>query len=92
MTVRTDGTHLVADSLVELHKFAASIGLKREWFQNHRIPHYDLTTHRMGRKAEQAGAVRVTSKEIVLRHWRRTDDPRLTEQRAQVQEQTKGDR
>jgi len=35
--------HLIADTLDELHRFAVSIGLKREWFQNHSIPHYDLT-------------------------------------------------
>lgn len=36
--------HLTADTLGELHEFAASIGLKRAWFQNHRLmPHYDLT-------------------------------------------------
>jgi len=31
------------DDLQELHDFAASIGLKREWFQDKpRHPHYDL--------------------------------------------------
>jgi hypothetical protein len=40
-----DGVHLVSDlSLDELHKFANSprIGLKREWFQDRRYPHYDV--------------------------------------------------
>lgn len=33
-----------ADSLDELHEFAARLGLKREWFQDHFIaPHYDLS-------------------------------------------------
>ena len=36
--------HLVADSLMELHDFAAALGLKRAWFQNgSRYPHYDVT-------------------------------------------------
>lgn len=36
--------HLVADSLDELHGFAASLGLKRAWFQSSsRYPHYDVT-------------------------------------------------
>lgn len=36
--------HLVADSLVELHDFAATLGLKRTWFQSSsRYPHYDIT-------------------------------------------------
>jgi len=30
--VYTDGIHLVADSLEELHEFAHKIGLKREWY------------------------------------------------------------
>lgn len=42
----TGGGHLQADSLQDLHEFAAGIGLKRAWFQDHRLPeraHYDLT-------------------------------------------------
>lgn len=37
--------HLVADSLDELHAFAAVLGLKRGWFQEKAsYPHYDVTT------------------------------------------------
>lgn len=37
--------HLVADSLDELHQFAARLGLKRTWFQDKAsYPHYDVTT------------------------------------------------
>ncbi len=37
--------HLVADSLDELHTFAAKLGLRRSWFQSKtRYPHYDVTT------------------------------------------------
>lgn len=36
--------HLVADSLGELHTFAASLGLKPAWFQAASVyPHYDVT-------------------------------------------------
>lgn len=35
--------HLVADTLGELHTFAARLGLKRDWYQNKTMPHYDLT-------------------------------------------------
>ncbi len=63
--IYTDGTHLVTDGpLEELHEFAESIGLRREWFQDHRHPHYDL----MGAKKKLAierGAKVVSSKEIV---------------------------
>lgn len=35
--------HLIADTLEELHTFAAKIGMKQEWFQNKAsLPHYDL--------------------------------------------------
>jgi hypothetical protein len=37
--------HLVADSLDDLHQFAARLGLKRAWFQDMAsYPHYDVTT------------------------------------------------
>jgi hypothetical protein len=37
--------HLTTDGdLEELHAFAATLGLRRAWFQPHHIaPHYDLT-------------------------------------------------
>jgi hypothetical protein len=37
-------SHLVADSLDELHTFADRLGLQRRWFQSKsRYPHYDVT-------------------------------------------------
>lgn len=57
--VFTDGIHLVAPNLSYLHKFAASIGLARSWFQNHRHPHYDLTTLNATDRAIRAGAVEI---------------------------------
>ena len=65
MTVYSDGEHLIATSLPELHAFAQSIGLKREWYQDRRIAHYDLTTARMITKAHRAGAISVSSRELV---------------------------
>jgi hypothetical protein len=60
--VLTDGTHLVASTIKELHEFAARIGLKRQWFQAHpRHPHYDLTSRSAYEKAMRAGAVRMSS-------------------------------
>ncbi len=37
--------HMTSDvSLEELHAFAAQLGMKREWFQDHpKMPHYDIT-------------------------------------------------
>lgn len=37
-------SHMVADSLHELHTFAERLHLKREWFQHATLyPHYDVT-------------------------------------------------
>ena len=53
--------HLFADTLRELHVFAGSIGLKREWAQTPaggRFPHYDLTPSKR-KDAVAGGAVEV---------------------------------
>lgn len=43
--------HLSADTTEELHAFAKKLGLKRSWFQNHKLlAHYDLVPS----KREQA--------------------------------------
>jgi Protein of unknown function (DUF4031) len=56
--------HLMSDdSLVELHAFAQSIGLRREWSQG---DHYDLTPG-MRAKALRFGATAVSDQEIVRR-------------------------
>lgn len=56
----TGGGHLQADSLAELHAFAASIGLKRSWFQTRPNrpwnDHYDLTASKRD-EAILAGAI-----------------------------------
>ena len=42
-------THLFADTLKELHEFAALLGLKRSWFQwksPESLPHYDLSPNK----------------------------------------------
>lgn len=41
-----ESCHLIADSVDELHAFAARIGLRRSWFQEKSTPHYDLTAKR----------------------------------------------
>jgi hypothetical protein len=63
--------HMLADALDELHAMADRLGLKREWFQNHGTPHYDLCQS----KREQAirfGAVVVDRSRVVelIRHYR----------------------
>ena len=56
--------HLIADSVEELHEFAAQVGLHRSWFQDHNIPHYDLTTG-MRYKAIRLGAVSINVKDFI---------------------------
>ena len=59
-----DHVHLVSDtSLAELRAFAESIGLPRRWY---RRGHYDVWGTRY-RKAIRAGAVEISSREVVRR-------------------------
>lgn len=54
--------HMTADTLDELHAMADKLGLKRAWFQDHRVPHYDLTgTKRVA--ALQLGCVYKSAKD-----------------------------
>lgn len=63
----TDGQHLAADTLDELHEFAKKIGLKRDWFQDHpKHPHYDLLGC-MTTKAEKHGAAKIRPRDLLLK-------------------------
>ena len=72
------------ESADELHAFAKTIGLKREWYQTPSVSkktrkvaqmgpeyaaHYDLTTGRMKAKAALCGAIEVHPFELVKRAW-----------------------
>lgn len=63
----TDGKHLSSDlSLKELHVFAYNMGLKREWFQEHKkYPHYDLTTKNALKRAIDKGAKKIHGREFL---------------------------
>ena len=59
--------HLVADSLPELHDFAIKMGLKRSWFQDHKIqPHYDVC-EKLRLKAIDLGAKELSTQDMALR-------------------------
>lgn len=78
------GCHLVADTVAELHSFAACLGLKREWYQyNKTIPHYDLTANKR-REAVKLGAIRVDAREFVelIRKQRSDKDRSITAKKA----------
>ena len=51
---------MFADSKEELHEFANKIGMKRVWFQDTKLPHYDLTAKRR-QLALRLGAIEVDS-------------------------------
>lgn len=55
--------HMIADTLEELHDMAKKIGLKREWFQNTKTPHYDLTV------SKRAMVVKLGAIELALRDF-----------------------
>ena len=57
-------SHLLADTEEELHAMAQRVGLKREWFQSHSTPHYDLCMSKR-REAIKAGAVEIDRKQVV---------------------------
>ena len=67
---RAGSCHLAADTLDELHEFAARLGMRRVWFQsgNGRHPHYDLVKSRRDR-AVALGALEVSGRDLVLM-WR----------------------
>ncbi|RUT76882.1 DUF4031 domain-containing protein [Marinobacter sp. NP-6] len=57
--------HMVADNLSELHQFAQSIGVRREWFQaSASYPHYDVSLVRR-QLALNAGALVGTRRQII---------------------------
>ncbi len=60
--------HLTTDGPIEeLHAFAGRLGVRRAWFQDHRLhPHYDLTVGRRDRALE-LGAVYVSAHEQARR-------------------------
>lgn len=66
----TQSCHMLADTLDELHAFAAAIGMKREWFQPGSTPHYDLTATRQ-KLALAKGAVRLRTKHELVALIRR---------------------
>lgn len=58
------GGHMLGTDLEELHRFAAQLGLKAGWFQDHtRFAHYDLTRSKRVR-AVSLGAVEIEFGEL----------------------------
>jgi hypothetical protein len=64
-------SHMLADSVEELHAIADALGLKRKWFQSHSTPHYDICQAKKHR-ALTLGAVECDRKTVVglIRRYR----------------------
>ncbi|MCB1177837.1 MAG: DUF4031 domain-containing protein [Leptospiraceae bacterium] len=63
---RNGWCHMVSSNLGDLHEFAKLIGLSRRWFHNKPYrPHYDVRDG-MITKALNAGAKRVSRKELLM--------------------------
>ncbi len=61
----TTSCHLFADTEDELHQFAESMGMRREWFQDHERRerrHYDLPEYRR-EVALELGAAEIRAKD-----------------------------
>ena len=56
--------HMVADSLEELHTMADRIGIRRQWFQDTRHPHYDISKGKR-HLAILAGAQEADERQVV---------------------------
>jgi len=67
---RAGSCHLAADTLDELHEFAARLGMRREWFQPGRGSHldYELVKSRRDR-AVALGAIEVSGRDLIML-WR----------------------
>lgn len=61
-------SHLTADTVEELHAFAQGIGLRRAWFQNHKLKHYDIGSWPIRQLALAHGAKEVTGRELAALH------------------------
>lgn len=73
-------SHMIADTLPELHAMADRIGLKREYFQiGASFPHYDVS-QKLKAKAIEAGALLVDRQRLVMKMRQLRNSPRFIEQ------------
>ncbi len=65
---RMQMSHMIADTLPELHEMADRVGVARRWFQEHAsIPHYDVCKSKRLLAINTFGAIPVERKEFVLK-------------------------
>jgi hypothetical protein len=58
-------SHMVADNLIELHAMADKIGVQRKYFQDAKIPHYDICKNKK-QLAILNGAKLISDKQIII--------------------------
>ena len=69
--------HMVTDGdISELHVIAAKIGLKRSWFQQKSIPHYDLTLNKR-QLAIKHGAIPIKIQDFIRKMYGKRNEDRL---------------
>ncbi len=56
--------HMMADTPEELHGMAEKIGMIRNWFQDKRVPHYDVCMKRKA-LAIKSGAIEINRRQTV---------------------------
>lgn len=70
-------SHMIADSQDELHQMADRLGLRRQWFQDKNIPHYDVSQSKK-KLAIELGAIEVSSRILIkivrTADWAKTAD------------------
>lgn len=65
--IYTDGTHLVADTLEELHQFCKLAGIKKCWYEGYRKghPHYDIPDYKKQTIMNHSGVKFVRPREVL---------------------------
>jgi hypothetical protein len=68
-------SHLLADSLEELHKMADALGIDRSYFQDKHTPHYDICKKKR-MKAHSLGVIAVDRRQMndLIKQWRVSKD------------------
>lgn len=56
-------SHMIADTLDELHQMATLIGVARRWFQDKTVPHYDICATKR-KHAIVLGAIMVDRRQL----------------------------
>lgn len=59
-------SHMIADSLEELHQMADAIGVQRRWYQPTNHPHYDICQSKR-KLAIKMGAIPMSTRDVLIK-------------------------